>query len=553
MPAIPRSCLRAARAPVLLGGALAVVATLLSPLTVGAAPTGRTAVAPDAGVGQVVAWGRNLFGQANVPAGLRGVTAVAAGTYQSLAVGADGTVVEWGDSFDQIPDAPSGLSGVTAVAAGYGHNLALRSDGRVVAWGNNDDRQSAVPAGLAGVTAIAAGSGYPGFSLAVRPDGSVAAWGDGRVGQTTVPGGIRGVIAIDAGHAHALALRSDGEVFAWGGNEYDQRNIPAGLHGVTAIAAGPYHNLAVRSDGTVVAWGIDSGGQTRVPAGLTGVVAVAAGTEQSVALRSDGSVVSWGFGYNYRTPPTGLAQVTTVALGDSHGLAVVSQPWRTCGSPARTVADVTRVAGTFDSSTYGEDGALATRATLTYPKGLARDAGGALHIADTYGSKIRRIDPATGILRTVAGQRYYQPRMGDGLPAVEVYLDKPSAVAFSAAGDLLIADSQHGRIRRVDRVTGIISTFAGAGQGINGGNLGDGGPAVSASLSDPQGLVVGPDGSVYIADSGNHRVRRVTSAPRPRHRLWAIGRSVPQPPPPNSPPDQDDAEAAARGATCELT
>ena len=141
---------------------------------------------------------------------------------------------------------------------------------------------------------------------------------------------------------------------------------------------------------------------------------------------------------------------------------------------------------------------------------MARDASGALHIADTYSSRVRRIDPATGILRTVAGQRYYQPRLGDGLPAVEVYLDKPSAVAFSAAGDLLIADSQHHRIRRVDRVTGIISTFAGAGQGMNGGNLGDGEPAASASLSGPQGLVVGPDGSVYIADSGNHRVRRVT-------------------------------------------
>ena len=90
MPRLPRTPAHAWRAPVLLGSAVAIVATMLSVVPAGSSAasvaTGRTAVGAAAGLGQVVAWGQNYVGQANVPAGLRGVTAVAAGTYQSLAV-----------------------------------------------------------------------------------------------------------------------------------------------------------------------------------------------------------------------------------------------------------------------------------------------------------------------------------------------------------------------------------------------------------------------------------------------------------------------------------
>ena len=502
---------RALRAPVLLGAALAVLCSLLSPVGAGAAKASgaaeRTAISLDPGVGQVVAWGGGNDGAANVPEGLRGVSAVTAGTYHSLAVRADGSVLAWGSNYGRVLKVPKGLRSVTAVSAGFKHSLALRADGTVVAWGEHTHRgEIVVPAGLAGVSAVSVSSGYPGFNLALRSDGSVIAWGASVAHQSATLAGLRGVTAIDAGSKHALALRSDGTVVAWGSNEHGQSDVPAGLRGVVAIAAGIDHSLAVRSDGTVVAWGIDSNGQTRVPAGLRGVVTVSASSEQSVALRSDGSLVSWGFGPHYRTPPVGLGHATSVSLGGSFGLALVSEPWRTCGSPTITAADVTRVAGTDDGSTSGEDGALATQATLRYPHGLARDSSGALHIADTIGYRIRRIDPVTGVLTTVAGQRSHQAGIGDGSPATSVSLDKPSAVAFTAAGDLLIADTKHHRIRHVDRATGIITTFAGTGQAAYGG---DGGPAAAASLNVPHGLVVGSDGAVYVADSGNHRVRRV--------------------------------------------
>jgi len=492
---------RALRAPVLLGVAFAVLAPLLSPAPADA--VARTAAALEPGVRQVVAWGGGSSGAANVPAGLRGVTAIAAGDRHSLAVRADGTITQWGEGASP----PEGLRGVTSVAAGLDHDLALQADGTVIAWGSNDKGQTDVPDGLTGVTAVAAGWWY---SVALRSDGTIRTWGRGVAeGSYTAPAGLDGVTAIASGVAHTLALRADGTVVAWNIEDFDdfgQSEVPAGLTDVTAIAAGPYHSLAVRADGTVVAWGRNNNGQTDIPPGLRGVVAVSAGEDKSAALGADGSLVAWGRGDFFRRPPAGLPPATAISLGTAFSLALVTQPWRTCGTPALTAADVIRVAGTLDDSTYGGDGESATRATLTYPKGLARDARDALHIADTYGSMVRRIDPVTGVLTTVAGQRYYQARIGDGTPAVSVYLDKPSAVAFTAAGDLLIADTVHNRIRRVDRRNGIITTFAGTGRAAFGG---DGRPATSADLNGPQGVVVSADGAVYVADSGNHRVRRI--------------------------------------------
>jgi hypothetical protein len=102
---------------------------------------------------------------------------------------------------------PSGLSGVTAVAAGLAHSLALKDDGTVVAWGcvGDDFGQCSVPSGLSGVTAIAAGNE---FSLAVKDDGTVVAWtcALGNFGQCSVPSGLSRVTAIAASLAHSLAL-----------------------------------------------------------------------------------------------------------------------------------------------------------------------------------------------------------------------------------------------------------------------------------------------------------------------------------------------------------
>ena len=300
-----------APAALLVGGLFTVWAGPLAAPVAATAPTG-----------QVVAWGYDASGQTNVPAGLSGVTAIAAGDNFSLALKADGTVVAWGDDTDGQTDLPAGLSGVTAIAAGANFGLALKADGTVVPWGALDDST----AGISGVTAIAAGRA---FDVAMKSDGTVIAWGLNAVGQTNVPAGLSGVTAIAAGEVHSLALKSDGTVIVWGQNASGVFDPPAGLAGVVAIAAGGDAvtvdgSLALKSDGTVVAWGPIAGS---VPADLSGVTAIAAGGRHSLALKADGSVVGWGHNeLGQTTIPAGLTGVTAIAAGEYHSLALVAPP-----------------------------------------------------------------------------------------------------------------------------------------------------------------------------------------------------------------------------------
>jgi hypothetical protein len=288
-----------------------------------------------------LAWGcgaETNWGQCSVPSSLAGaVSAIAAGSAQSLALKDDGTVVAWGCGGDRDYgqcSVPGELTGVTAIAAGPAQSLALKDDGTVVAWGcggGRDYGQCSVPGDLTGATAIAAAIVH---SVAAKADGTVAAWGCGinDHGQCSVPGGLSSVTAVAAGQAHSLALKSDGTVVAWGCTGYDlgQCSVPADLSGVTAIAAGYAHSLALKDDGTVVAWGCGLGsgsyGQCSVPTGLAGVTAIAARDYHSLALKSDGTVVAWGCGTlgnrGQCDVPTGLAGVTAIAAGYVHSLAL---------------------------------------------------------------------------------------------------------------------------------------------------------------------------------------------------------------------------------------
>jgi len=153
---------------------------------------------------------------------------------------------------------------------------------------------------------------------------------------------------------------------------------------------------------------------------------------------------------------------------------------------------------------FAGDGGSATSASLNDPQGVAVDAAGNLYIADRYNSRIRKVSPA-GVISTVAGSsaRGYS---GDGDPATIARLFWPSGVAVDTAGNLYIADHGNNRIRKVNP-SGIISTVAGNGQWAFSG---DGGPAISASLNDPQGVAVDAAGNLYIADYGNNRIRKVS-------------------------------------------
>jgi uncharacterized protein (TIGR03437 family) len=170
----------------------------------------------------------------------------------------------------------------------------------------------------------------------------------------------------------------------------------------------------------------------------------------------------------------------------------------------------TRVAGTEKAWRYGGDGGPAILARLN-PRAVAIDAAGNLILADTGNHRIRRLDAATGIITTVAGDGV-RGFSGDGGPAVNAQLDGPSGVAVDAVGNLYIADGTidgHDRIRRVERATGVISTVAGNGSQ---GYSGDGGPATLAQFHSLGELAVDSSGSLYIADNFNRRVRMVSGS-----------------------------------------
>lgn len=154
---------------------------------------------------------------------------------------------------------------------------------------------------------------------------------------------------------------------------------------------------------------------------------------------------------------------------------------------------------------YGGDGGDALKAFLALPTGIAIGPDGAVYFCDTLNHRVRRLGP-DGKIATVAGNgdaNFDQ----DGVVATSAALNLPSALAFDAAGNMYIADTFNHRIRKVD-TNGVITTVAG-GAGYGGGFAGDGGPATSARLNYPRGVAVDAAGRIFIADTFNNHIRVV--------------------------------------------
>jgi trimeric autotransporter adhesin len=152
---------------------------------------------------------------------------------------------------------------------------------------------------------------------------------------------------------------------------------------------------------------------------------------------------------------------------------------------------------------FSGDGSAATGAMMHLPTGLAIDSSGNLYIADSLNDRVRKVAGTT--ISTIAGSGVFS-YSGNGGPATAAQLNSPEAVAVDAAGNVYIADTANNVVRQIS-ANGVINTIAGNGTAGFGG---DGGAATSAQLSAPQGLAVDASGNVYIADTANARVRKIS-------------------------------------------
>jgi sugar lactone lactonase YvrE len=165
---------------------------------------------------------------------------------------------------------------------------------------------------------------------------------------------------------------------------------------------------------------------------------------------------------------------------------------------------------------YSGDGGLPTAADLDQPQSVAFDAYDNLYIADYRNNVIRKVDAQTGIITTVAGNGVGAGTAGGedycgyltvGVKATTTSLCDPQSVAVDSEGNLYIV--QGNRVLKVTASTGILSVFAGTGSY---GYSGDGGPAVNAELDYSGGLAVDNAGNLYIADTDNCAIRKVTAS-----------------------------------------
>jgi hypothetical protein len=187
-----------------------------------------------------------------------------------------------------------------------------------------------------------------------------------------------------------------------------------------------------------------------------------------------------------------------------------SESPQTTPAPVGPSGIITLVAGNGYIGDTG-NGGLGTQAQLALPQGVAVDSAGNVYIADQYAAVVRKVTAATGIISIYAGTGF-GGYSGDGGPALKAQLDEPLGLALDAAGDLYIADSRNNVIRKVTAKTGIISTVAGDGQGAGAGG-GDGcgenftqtGPALYFALCAPNSVALDSAGNLYIVDAPLNR------------------------------------------------
>ena len=314
----------------------------------------------------------------------------------------------------------------------------------------------------------------------------------------------------------------------------------ATLRGARGLVADPAGGFFVSDDENYRIRRVSAAGVITTYAGIGssafsgdgGPAALAGLHPAGLALDRDGTALVFADEENNRIRRISFdsTNIFTIAGSDAYGYlgdlgpatsAGLREPWRAIvgqgghlfiadaeNSRVRRVDRESRKISTYAGGGFEEADGPAESVELRFPSALAFDPSGNLLVAETWGRRVRRIDAATGLARTIAGPGTEGGPLGDGGPATSARLDAPFGLAVDRAGNVYVADAGQHRVRRVDASTGLITTVA--GNGVE-GYSGDGGPATSAALKEPRDVAIDAAGDLYVA-TGDGRVRRVAAA-----------------------------------------
>ncbi len=227
---------------------------------------------------------------------------------------------------------------------------------------------------------------------------------------------------------------------------------------------------------------------------------------QSIITNIGGNGVTQYIGDGWPATSYSLAAPSGICLDNAHNVFISDYADHRIRK-IDTHDTLTTFADTSGMPGYTGDGGLKDSATFRNPSGLCFDASGNLYILEWYNDVVRRIDKTTGIVSTVAGSGA-GGYGGDNGPATTANMERPSGICMDPAGNIFIADYGNHRIRRVDAVTNIITTFAGDGTA---GSSGDDGLAIAAKLNYPNSVCSDSAGNIFISDFGNNRIRKVNA------------------------------------------
>ena len=289
-----------------------------------------------------------------------------------------------------------------------------------------------------------------------------------------------------------------------------------GSHTLTLTATDD-RNATASTTATVVVQDTQAPVFANIPADITRTISSGTSTVVTYTMPTatdalDGAVTVTASKASGSSFPVGVTTVTFTAT-DTHGNTATATFKVTVnsssgnGAGTTTTYDIAAFAGSGAYGSSGDAGA-ATAATFRRPQGVAVDAAGNVYIADADARVVRKVNASDGKINTIAGTGA-KGFSGDATAATTAKLNNPTGVAVDAAGNIFIADTGNNRIRKINASDGQINTVAGSGAS---GFSGDNGAATSAKLSAPTAVAVDTAGNIYVADTGNNRVRKINAA-----------------------------------------